>query len=348
MPRNIFSGRIRLFPAIALIAAAALMAFFFLPGINSGTAGGKRLTVTVKRGTGFRKIVDNLHDNGIIRERWQVLVTGALFPELHKIKPGRYHIPYGLSNFGLLHFLHSSPQDEVRIMIPNGIEQRKIARIIASSLDIDSASFMSASNRDALLKKLRIRSENTEGYLFPGTYNFAWASTSEEVIGFLVGQFRNFYSDSLRILAEGKGFEEHELLTIASIVEAETPLDSEKPVIASVYMNRLQKNMKLQADPTVKYALGHDVRRLYFKDLDVDSRYNTYKYKGLPPGPICNPGPASILAVLQPAETDYLYFVATGKGGHYFAATLRQHNENIRKYQSALQQTNRENPLQTR
>jgi UPF0755 protein len=126
-------------------------------------------------------------------------------------------------------------------------------------------------------------------------------------------------------------------LTIASIVEAETPLDSEKPIIASVYLNRLQKKMKLQADPTVKYALGYDVTRLYFKDLAVDSPFNTYKYNGLPPGPICNPGPASIRAVLHPAATDYIYFVATGKGGHYFSSTLAEQGRNIRKYHTALQ-----------
>ena len=129
------------------------------------------------------------------------------------------------------------------------------------------------------------------------------------------------------------------MLTLASIVEAETPLDLEKNMVASVYLNRLKKNMRLQADPTVQYALGGAARRLYYKDLAADSPYNTYRHSGLPPGPICNPGAASILAVLKPAESNFIYFVATGKGGHYFAESLAEHHANIKKYKSTLSDT---------
>jgi len=232
--------------------------------------------------------------------------------------------------------MHSRPQDEARIMIPNGIEQRKIARIVAARLDMDSTAFMAASRDPRLLASLGIDGRDTEGYLFPGTYNFPWASTPKEVITYLVHRYKAFYTDSLKQATKRAGLDETRLLTLASIVEAETPVDAEKPVIASVYLNRLKMNMRLQADPTVQYAREGHSSRLFFKDLAVDSPYNTYTHAGLPPGPICNPGAASIKAVLNPASTGFLYFVATGHGGHAFAATFAEHEKNIRRYLLAL------------
>ena len=337
MPRSLSFVRSATARVILSAVATLAIAMLFLPGINSVRTEGAPATINIHRGTGFRQIVDKLQDAKVIRFRWPLLVTGTIFPELHKIKPGRYSVPLNLSTFSLLQHLHSSPQDEVQLMIPNGIEQRKLAGIIAANLDIDSTAFMAASRDPKFLVSLGIKGESTEGYLFPGTYNFPWASTPTEVIAFLTGQFRAFYSDSLKQAASKAGMNERQLLTLASIVEAETPIDEEKPVIASVYLNRLKKNMRLQADPTVQYAIPGDSRHLYFKDLEIDSPYNTYRHEGLPPGPICNPGPASIQAVLNPAKTSFIYFVATGKGGHAFSSTLAGHAENIRRYRAARQ-----------
>ncbi|HWQ27327.1 MAG TPA: endolytic transglycosylase MltG [Chlorobaculum sp.] len=337
MPRSLSFVRSATARVILSAVATLAIAILFLPGINSVRTEGAPATINIHRGTGFRQIVDKLQDAKVIRFRWPLLVTGTIFPELHKIKPGRYSVPLNLSTFSLLQHLHSSPQDEVQLMIPNGIEQRKLAGIIAANLDIDSTAFMAASRDPKFLVSLGIKGESTEGYLFPGTYNFPWASTPTEVIAFLTGQFRAFYSDSLKQAASKAGMNERQLLTLASIVEAETPIDEEKPVIASVYLNRLKKNMRLQADPTVQYAIPGDSRHLYFKDLEIDSPYNTYRHEGLPPGPICNPGPASIRAVLNPAKTSFIYFVATGKGGHAFSSTLAGHAENIRRYRAARQ-----------
>lgn len=309
-----------------------LAAFFFLPGWNVTSEGLPQDKIIVRRGASFRSITASLHDKHGIRHQRPLLITAGLFPKLRNIKPGRYAIPPGHSNYSLLSYLHHHPQDEERVMIPEGMRQEKIAAIISSQLDIDSLSFMKSTTDKALLDELGVGAESFEGYYFPGTYNFPWASSSEEVIRFLVNRFRTFYNDSLQTTASGRGLDELGLLTLASIVEAETPLHKEKPLIAGVYLNRLQKNMKIQADPTVQYALGGKPGRLLYKDLSVDSPYNTYKYKGLPPAPICNPGAASIMAVLYPAETEYLYFVATGNGGHYFAKTIREHAENVKKY----------------
>ena len=332
MPRRKASRLPGHLTATLLAIVVAPLLFIFMPGVNAVSLSGQGVTVNIHRGTGFRQIVDKLDEAQVVRFRWPLLLTGALFPELHKIKPGRYTVPMGLSTYGLLQRLHTSPQDEVRLMIPNGVEQSRIAGIVAANLDIDSTAFMAASRDRVLLSSLGIPGESTEGYLFPGTYNFPWASTPREVISFLTGRFRSFYADSLRKQATKAGMSERQLLTMASIVEAETPIDAEKPLIASVYLNRLKKNMRLQADPTVQYAIPGPARRLWFKDLAIDSPYNTYLHTGLPPGPICNPGPASIMAVLRPAATPYVYFVANGQGGHTFASTLSAHDENIRRY----------------
>ncbi|MBN1279038.1 MAG: endolytic transglycosylase MltG [Chlorobium sp.] len=324
------SGKILL--ALLFAAAAAFCGMFFIPGLNTAD---HATGFSIRRGMGFMEIADEMQRAGTIRNRWQTILTGRMIPGLHNIKPGRYTVPPGLSNFRLLSYLRSRPQDEVQITIPEGLDMRNVARLLSSKLDMDSTGFMAAVQNPVFLKKNNINGSTAEGYLFPGTYHFPWADPPENAADFLVKQFRNFFSDSLKSIAASKGISEKSLLTLASIVEAETPLDTEKPVVASVYLNRLKINMRLQADPTVQYALGENARLLYYTDLAIDSPYNTYRHPGLPPGPICNPGAASILAVLNPAKTSYLYFVATGKGGHYFSSTLAGHNENIRKYRAA-------------
>ena len=325
-------------PLIVSIAAllTALACFLFLPGLNTASS---TTSLIVHRNMGVNAIVDELYRNGTINRKWPALVTVTIIPRLHHIKPGRYTIAPGMSNFMLMYYLHSHRQDEVRVTLPEGLDLKRVARILSRNLDFDSTSFMAAASRPSLLMRRGIMAKNAEGYLLPGTYNFAWASTPEEAAGFLIGRFRHFYTDSLKSIAAKRGLNETGLLTLASIVEAETPLDREKNLVASVYLNRLKKNMRLQADPTVQYALGGEARRLYYKDLAADSPYNTYRHNGLPPGPICNPGAASILAVLKPADTSYLYFVATGKGGHFFAESLTEHQANIKKYKSALRDT---------
>ncbi|MEI8186448.1 MAG: endolytic transglycosylase MltG [Chlorobiaceae bacterium] len=326
----------RFFITGAAILLSALACMLFLPGINTAS---RKTSLIIHRGTGFKSIVDDLHRNGSIKSTWPVLLTGSIIPRLHNIKPGRYSIPSGMSIFSLLYYLHTHKQDEVRITIPEGLDLRHVARLLARNLDMDSTAVMAAASDSRLLVKYNISAPNAEGYLFPGTYDFVWASTPEEAAGFLIGRFRHFYTDSIQSTAASAGLTETALLTLASIVEAETPVDQEKPLVASVYLNRLKHNMRLQADPTVQYALGGVARRLFYKDLETDSPYNTYRHNGLPPGPICNPGTASILAVLNPSDTKFIYFVATGKGGHNFAESLAEHNQNIKKYRIALRDT---------
>ena len=311
----------------------ALACFLFLPGLNTASS---TTSLIVHRNMGVKAIVDELYRNGTINRKWPAIVTVSIIPRLHHIKPGRYTIEPGMSNFMLMYYLHAHRQDEVRVTLPEGLDIGRVAHILSRNLDFDSTAFMTAASSPSLLVRRGIMAKNAEGYLLPGTYDFAWASSPEEAVGFLIGRFRHFYTDSLKSVTATRGLNETGLLTLASIVESETPLNREKNIVARVYLNRLKKKMRLQADPTVQYALGGAARRLYYKDLAADSPYNTYRHTGLPPGPICNPGTASILAVLKPAENNFLYFVATGKGGHYFSESLAEHNANIKKYKSAL------------
>ncbi len=335
--RDSLTSRLLIFASSIIIPSLLfLAAYFHLPGWNTPGAILPENRMIVHRGASLGSIISSLCQKGAVKEERPLLITAGLFPELRNIKPGRYSVPAGLSNYALLSYLHNHPQDEERILIPEGFKKERIASIIGSRLDTDSLSFIKSATDTNLLADLGITADSFEGYFFPGTYNFPWASTPDEVIRFLVGQLRTFLAQSLEGKEESRKLDERELLTLASIVEAETPLDEEKPLIAGVYLNRLKRNMKLQADPTVQYALGRDKPgRLLYRDLTVDSPYNTYKYKGLPPGPICNPGASSILAVLTPAETDYLYFVATGTGGHYFAKSAAEHAKNVRKYRAS-------------
>lgn len=181
-----------------------------------------------------------------------------------------------------------------------------------------------------------------EGYLFPDTYALTSTITSRELIGRMLDNFGAKVVPAWDARSTNLGLTLHEAVTLASIVEREARVPDERPLIASVYLNRLREGMLLQADPTVQYAVapgatrpaeGYWKRELTVDDLASPSPYNTYRYPGLPPGPICNPGLASIVAVLNPAKTDYLYFVAKGDGSHAFARTLAEHNENVRRYQ---------------
>lgn len=322
----------RLLLAVVLLIAAFPLGFLFFPGLNSSN---KTTHLIVHRGMSFNEVLTQLQQSGTIRERWQPELIARMVPKLRAIKAGRYTIPPNSSNFGLLWYLRTQPLDEVRVTLPEGIDRHKMAQILSRKLDFDSTQFVAATENPRLLAKYGIRAPHAEGYLLPGTYDFAWGDSPQEAASFLIRQFKKLYTNKQQQRAIALGLNEHKLLTLASIVEAETPLDKEKPIVASVYLNRLRIGMRLQADPTVQYALGGASRRLYYKDLAITSPYNTYRNKGLPPGPICNPGKASIAAVLNAPQSNYLYFVATGNGGHYFSESLQEHQANVQKYKQS-------------
>ncbi len=287
----------------------------------------------VSRGEPFPSIVDSLEAHGIIRSRALFDIVARVFGGTNRIQVGKYLFRSGISNAEIFQDLRSGHGSMlVTVAIPEGLMARQQARLLARQLGIDSVRYMDLVRDESFVHSLGIESSSLEGYLFPDSYNFYWDPDEKEVIRRLVDQFKIFYTDSLRDRATQAGMTTNQVLTLASIVEGEAVLDQERSIIAGVYFNRLRRGMRLEADPTIEYFIENGPRRVYYSDLKIGSPYNTYLNKGLPPGPVNNPGKLSILAVLYPAHHQYLFFVANGRGGHWFSRTFNEHKRNIRMY----------------
>ena len=202
---------------------------------------------------------------------------------------------------------------------------RQIAGVLQKAIEIDSARFVTLAQNPGFFGKLGVHAPSLEGYLFPDTYRFYWQTPEEKILETMVKRFHQVFADSLKQRATQLRMSVHQVLTLASIIEKEAQVPLERPLISGVFHRRLKLGMPLQADPTVIYALGGRKRRLSKADTRVNSPYNTYLHRGLPPGPICNPGRDSILAALYPVKVDYLYFVAKGDGTHIFTKSLNSH-----------------------
>lgn len=226
----------------------------------------------------------------------------------------------------------------VRVTFPEGITARRFASIVQAKLGSDSVAFMRLIYEDSLRIANDIPVNTLEGYLMPDTYDFYFKQPACEVLDRLLREQRSVWNTRFEKMYTSstlsKSMSKHRVLTLASIVESETSVNSERARVAGVYLNRLRLGMKLAADPTVQYALGGEARRLLYKDLEFDNPYNTYKYAGLPPGPICSPSAASIEAVLNAEVHSYLYFCALGNGSgmHAFAVTGTDHAKNVARY----------------
>ncbi len=230
------------------------------------------------------------------------------------------------------------------LTIPEGFTVREIARA-AERAGISSRAKLEALSRDpSILKVWNLQAASLEGYLFPETYHFPRQTTPEQVIKRMLQTFHKRFTPEIAAKARRNRLTIHQAVTLASIIEKETAIPGERALISAVYQNRLHRGMRLQADPTVLYALNRTSGPLSREDLQVDSPYNTYRVKGLPPGPIANPGLDSLLAVLNPAPSDYLYFVARGDGSHVFSKTLREHNQAVHQYRKSVNGGNGPSP----
>ncbi|MGB2869319.1 MAG: endolytic transglycosylase MltG [Bacteroidota bacterium] len=289
--------------------------------------------VTIPRGSSFKAALDSLESTGAIRSRFTFKIAGRLLGYTREIKVGKYLFASGLSNLDILRDMKEGKSRMIiGVSIPEGWRMEMIARKFARDLGVDSARILTRCRDSAFVRRLGIDAKNLEGYLLPETYNFYWQTDEQEIVERMITSFRNFYVDSLKKRAEELHLTTRELLALASIVEGESGVDAERPMIAGVYWNRLKKNMRLEADPTIQYVIPNGPRRLLYADLKYDSPYNTYLNYGLPPGPINNPGKASILATLYPENHEYLYFVATGVGGHRFSRTYSEHQKAIKVF----------------
>lgn len=282
-------------------------------------------TLKIKRGLSFVAIQNLMQKQGIIKNSYKIAIVSRILGYRDRIKAGEYILSGGLSSYALLKKLVAGKVTQKLVTIPEGKTARQIASILAKKIEIDSARFVSLVTDSVLSKQLGMTTSSLEGFLFPNSYNLHWGMTEEKVIRIMVDEFQKQVDEEVRYRAEQFGFTLVQALTLASIIEGESVVDSEREMISAVYHNRLKKRMLLQADPTIQYVIRDGPRRLLKSDLKIDSPYNTYLHPGLPPGPINNPGLASIKASVNPAGGDNLYFVANGDGSHTFSRTLREH-----------------------
>ena len=301
--------------------------------------------ITVSKGESFAHVTISLEQDGIIRNRLLFDIAGRMLKFTTTMQIGKYRFTSGMSNKEILEDLHYGKTIEfIVVNIPEGLRATKHARIFARTLGIDSARYVSLVFDSSFTRGLNIPARSLEGYLMPSSYLLFWQMDEAEIIKAQVNEFWRVFNDTLQETAERMGETTHDVVTLASIVENETHIDTERAIIAGVYLNRLEKGMRLEADPTIQYIIGDSPRRLYNSDLELESAYNTYRHYGLPPGPINNPGKASFLAALFPQKSKYLFFVATGQGGHAFSRTYQDHQKAVghyrkfRKLQEALRQ----------
>ena len=298
--------------------------------------------VKITKGDNLRSVALKLEESHIIFNKFAFIVVGRLFGYQDNLIPGEYKFGNGLTYLNVLKTITDPTIIRiVTVTIPEGLNIRQMARLLQRQVGVDSARFVEESKNDSLIKLLGVEAKDLEGYLFPDTYQFSFnsANREKEIISVLAAQFRKKITPDMREEMKNKNLTLKDLISMASIIEGETRFEPEKKIIAGVYYNRIKKGMKLQADPTVQYILpGGPKNRLLYSDLKIESPYNTYLYRGLPPGPINNPGLSSIIAALEPEENKYLYFVAKGDGSHRYAENYEEHKKNIVLYQQFLKE----------
>jgi UPF0755 protein len=320
-------SRIKLTVVLCSIAMVAIALFGYWLFLSPVVPGGEqnKYTLKIKSGMSFDAIVKMLLDEGVLSSKTKVDWTASVLKYKNKLRAGQYEIAGGVSSYQLLQQLAKGKVKVQWVTIPEGKTARQIASILSSKIEIDSVGFMRLVYDPEFTEKLGIAAPSLEGFLMPETYDFYWGMRPDEVIQVMVRHFHKNFDDSLRIRLQETRLSQLQSVTLASIIEGEAIFDSEREVISGVYHNRLKKKVLLQADPTIQYIIPDGPRRLLKRDLEIDSPYNTYKYLGLPPGPVNNPGIASIRASLNPADVDYLYFVANGDGTHTFSRTYEEH-----------------------
>ena len=287
--------------------------------------------ITIEKGMSLNSVSHLLLENEIIVNqnifKLKVITRGLA----SKIPTGRFLINGKISDAILIDLIFNKGPIKLKLTIPEGSQSKNLFKDINTLLNTDY-DFNKYFNSTEILEQYQVDASSLEGYLYPDTYYLYHDSSPEEIIDILLSEFWKKFDENLQDRANQLGFSVHEVVTLASIIEGEAMLDSERSTISSVYHNRLKINMKLQADPTIQYIIPGPPKTLSNRDLRIKSDYNTYQNYGLPPGPINNPGIASIKAALYPEDTNFLFFVAQGDGSHAFTTNEKDHEEAKRIY----------------
>ena len=323
--------------ALLIVAAAAAAAWVYVRAQRpyKGFAGDEQF-VELPQGAGSRTIGDRLVAGGVVRDRLTFRLALWVTGKGRYLKAGEYRFDRAMTPAEVVDKIARGDVFVVHVTFPEGLTSFDMAKIFESHGLGTAASFVAAAKDPTLVRAIDPEAASLEGYLFPDTYAVPRRTDAAKLVGLMVAQFEHAWTPALRAAAAARHLTAHQAVTLASIVEKETAQPSERPTVAAVYENRLRIGMPLQCDPTVIYALqlaGRYDGNIHKQDLSVDSPYNTYRYPGLPPGPIASPGRASLDAAVHPADADYLYFVSRNDGTHVFSRTLDEHNRNVQKFQ---------------
>jgi UPF0755 protein len=313
--------------AVLVLLAIALAYFRFFPLRLFST---ETIPLVIGQGESFGQIAGRLDEVGLISSPFLFKLTAKFLGKDRKIYAGKYDFKSGQSMFSILEQLSKGGATAINVTIPPGLTIRQIAGQCSKQIGTDSVRFVELTKNPDLIRSVDLQVKDLEGFLYPETYNFYWKTPEEEIIKEMATQFKEVLFDGLGYRPSGVVKNElTDLVVLASIIEREAYKTEEFPLVSAVFHNRLKRDMPLQCDPTILYVLPPLHRPIMPEDLKIDSPYNTYKYYGLPPGPICNPSKRALAAALNPAPVNYLYFVHRGDGTHIFSNTLEEHNRAI-------------------
>ena len=319
-------------------AVALLLAVGIVAGCGSGEGSGEPVRFTVPRGAGVSAVADTLAAREVIGSAAAFKAYARTRGGTVAVRPGIYEVRPGASFAHILDRLAAGDVVRTRVVIPEGWDLRGIAPRLAEATGLPPDSVLSLLMDPAQAERFGVPGPTLEGYLYPATYTIPLGSSLESIVRELTGRYARAWTAERRARAEALGMSEREVVTLASIVEKEARVWEERPTIAGVYHNRLRRGMRLEADPTVQYAVGEHQRRLLRRHIEETAAdpYNTYRNAGLPPGPIASPSTGAIEAVLSPAEHDYLFFVARLDGSHVFTRTYAEHLREVARYRAAV------------
>lgn len=315
--------------AAALLAAAPLLLG------ACGTPHGQPVRIIIPRGATFSEATDSLARNHIVKWAMGFRTVARIRGKDRNIKPGTYLLKPGTSWSEVLSALNGGLGLVNSVTVPEGFSLSQILPLLSRRLSLPIDSLKAAVRDTAMRSRLDIPTQTLEGYLFPDTYALPDGTSARSAVGEMVKRFEREWKPEWDERLTELAMNRNDIMTLASIIEKEARLPEERPVISAVYHNRLKRQMLLQADPTVQYALPAHTQRVMYRDLEVVSPYNTYQHAGLPPGPIASPGGPSIVAALYPANVEYLFFVAFPDGHHVFRTTFAEHEQAKKASQTA-------------
>jgi UPF0755 protein len=309
----------------SVILGSIYLAFSWILRGPAPDTGSESVVITIGSGMTLSDVTRMLDERGLINSPLAFKLAARLMGVDRKIQPGSFLIDRGATNTRVLRLLLQPMIRTNDVTIPEGLSIYQIASIFRREMGLDSSEFIAACEDPDFASMLGVPGDRLEGYLFPDTYNFYLDTPVRGVLEKMVDHFFRMVPDSMQMRMTLAGMSLRDVVTLASIIEGEVQIAAEASIVSAVYHNRIKKGMALEADPTIQYILPEGPRRLRRSDLKIDNPYNTYLHRGLPPGPICNPGLRSIRAAFNPAKVDYLYFVAQGDGSHAFNRKYDDH-----------------------